>query len=170
MRFRAVATENTPSRNGIRFLRTQAGTLFLNLLLADCLQSIGFGLTWAWVSEGRVISASSACTLQAVGIQAGDVASALFTLAIAIHSVGLLAFSYKPPAIVTNFITIGIWCFVVLMTAIGPSAIQNDTLGSFYGNAGGTWCWITKPYEAERLWLHYFLVSETARSLQSLQA
>lgn len=139
-------------------MRTQAGQLFLNLLVADFIQGFGFGLSWVWYARGSIMEPSGACVIQGLAIEAGDVASAIFSLAIAIHTAIFLAFTWKPPAIALSLCCVGVWVFVIFLTAIGPLAIQKQQTGAFYG-AAGNWCWIAKNYDPERLWLHYLFVS-----------
>ncbi|KAL7007167.1 hypothetical protein EMMF5_003393 [Cystobasidiomycetes sp. EMM_F5] len=137
LRYRGVATENVPARSGIRFLRSQAGGLFINLLAADCMQALGFGLSWAWVGRGDIDASTGVCAVQAI--------------------VAFLGFTYKPPSIVIKFACVFIWCFVAFVSAIGPLAVQKEAKGQFYGRAG-SWCWISSGYEAERLSLHYLFL------------
>lgn len=157
-RYKGIPTVDTPSTSGIRFLRTQAGQLFINLLAADFVQALGFGLTWTWYHQTSISESAKICLFQGISIEAGDVASALFSLAIAIHTAGFLAFQYRPPNWFLRLLCASIWCFTALMTAIGPLAIARPDKGDFYASAGN-WCWIAKPYEDLRLWLHYFFVS-----------
>jgi hypothetical protein len=158
VRYKGIATLDTPSSSGIRFLRTQAGQLFINLLIADFVQALGFGLSWIWYGQSSISESAKVCLFQGISIEAGDVASALFSLFIAIHTAGFLAFQYRPPNNVVRILCASAWIFTALITAIGPLAIERQAKGDFYASAGN-WCWIAKPYEDLRLWLHYFFVS-----------
>jgi hypothetical protein len=136
----------------------------MNLLVADFIQAFGFGTSWIWYARGTISDKSGACVVQALAIEAGDVASALFSLFIALHTAAFLAGSWKPPALALNLVCTGAWVFTVLITAMGPLAVEKEATGPFYGSAGN-WCWITNNYEDERLWLHYLFVSYPALTL-----
>ncbi|KAH8914720.1 hypothetical protein BT69DRAFT_1342378 [Atractiella rhizophila] len=141
-----------------KFLRTQFGLLFMNLLLADLIQSIGFALNFHWVAQvGYIDETDSTCQTQAVAIEVGDVASALFALAISAHTACILAFRYKPPKWSVWVVIASIWALVITLTVIGPEALERSKDGQFYGNAGA-WCWIAPAYQDERLYLHYLFV------------
>ena len=160
VRYRRHATEDIPLGSGLRFLRSQAGYLFMQLLFADWIQSLGFGLSWVWYGRpAGIADPSTTCTVQALAIEAGDVASAFFSLFIAVHTAAFLACQYRPPKVVLNLVCWAAWVFVALITAIGPLAIERmEQKGNFYATAGN-WCWISKSYEDSRLWLHYLFVS-----------
>jgi hypothetical protein len=81
----------------------------------------------------------------------GDIASAFFVLAIAIHTYWTAVMSRRVPYRVFNLLIIIIWLVVTFLTVIGL-AIHKDT----YFVRAGAWCWISSDYESERLGLHYF--------------
>lgn len=157
IRYRGIATSSTPSSTGIRFLRTPAGYIFLNLLAADTTQALGFALTWHWARRGGIDASSQLCLLQAVAIQAGDVASCIFSLYIAIYTATLLTIARRPSDKLLHISCGSAWLFVALMTCLGPLAVAKQDKGPFYGQAGN-WCWIATPYEGYRLYFHYLLV------------
>lgn len=157
-RYRKVETIDTPESTGIRFLRTPAGFIFLNLLVADSTQALGFGLTWVWASHGGINKDAHLCLFQALAIQAGDVASAVFSFFIAIYTAVLLTVSKKPSSAVLYIGASSSWIFVALLTFLGPIAIVTKDGGPFYAEAGN-WCWISSSYAGYRLWFHYLLVS-----------
>jgi hypothetical protein len=148
---------DTPPSTGIRFLRTPAGFIFLNLLAADSTQALGFGLTWVWASHGSIEHNANLCLFQALAIQSGDVASAVFSFFIALYAAVLLTTSGKPSDKLLYIAAASSWIFVAFATFIGPLAIANKSGGAFYGEAGN-WCWISNSYSEMRLWLHYFFV------------
>lgn len=158
VRYRGIATSSTPSSTGIRFLRTPAGYIFLNLLAADSTQAIGFALTWHWARKGGIEPSSNLCLFQALAIQAGDVASAVFSLFIALYTATLLTAAKRPSDRALNTSAACAWAFVALMTALGPLAATKPNTGAFYGPAGN-WCWIAAPYADYRLWFHYLFAS-----------
>jgi hypothetical protein len=161
--YRKIETNLTPPSTGIRFLRSQAGYLFLNLLVADSTQALGFGLAWIWARHGRIEPNTHVCIFQAVAIQAGDVASAVFSLFIAVHTAALLTLGRQPSKFALRLACGTAWIFTALLAGMGPMAIANKSDGNFYGEAGN-WCWISAPYHEQRLWLHYLLVSLVFRN------
>lgn len=161
IRYRAVPTSETPPSTGIRFLRTPAGFIFLNLLAADATQALGFTLTWVWVTKGEINRNAHVCLFQALAIQSGDVASAVFSFFIALYTAILLTKSRKPSEALVYLAAGTSWTFVAFMTFIGPLAIATRDAGPFYAEAGN-WCWISTSYSEMRLWLHYFFVSVLA--------
>ena len=158
---------NTPPSTGIRFLRTPAGFIFLNLLAADATQALGFGLTWVWASHGRIEHNANLCLFQALVIQSGDVASAVFSFFIAFYTAVLLTTSRKPTDNLLYIAAGSSWIFVAFATFIGPLAIAKKSEGAFYGEAGN-WCWISNSYSEMRLWLHYFFVRPIRATFQIL--
>lgn len=160
LRYRGIDTSSTPASTGIRFLRSQAGYLFVNLLAADFIQAVGFGLSWVWAGKGRIEPTMHTCTFQALAIEAGDVASAIFSLYIALHTAAMLTIEKKANETFLRVACICGWIFVAVITALGPLAIATPSRGPFYADAGN-WCWIGDNYVAQRLWLHYFFVSST---------
>lgn len=151
-------TDPTRIPTSVRFLRSQAGYLFVNLLAADFTQALGFGLSWLWTAQARIDENSHSCVFQGLAIEAGDVASAIFSLFIALHTAVLITIQKKPSDTVLRTATISAWTFTIMMTAIGPLAIASPDKGPFF-RATGNWCWIGVSYDALRLWLHYFFVS-----------
>lgn len=163
-RYRGFDTSITPTRTGIRFLRSQAGYLFVNLLAADFTQGVGFGLSWVWAGKGGIDTTMHTCTFQALAIEAGDVASAVFSLYIALHTAAMLTMEKKPNETFLRVACTCAWIFVAVVTALGPLAIATPEQGRFYSDAGN-WCWISDRYIAERLWLHYFFVSHLSLAM-----
>jgi hypothetical protein len=130
IRYRGIDTSSTPASTGIRFLRTQAGYLFINLLAADFTQALGFGLSWVWAGEGRIDTSQHICTFQALAIEAGDVASAVFSLYIALHTAAMLTLEKKANETFLRVACVCAWIFVAVITALGPLAIATQTMDS----------------------------------------
>lgn len=156
--YRGIDTSSTPASTGIRFLRSQAGYLFVNLLAADFTQALGFGLSWVWAGAGKIDHTRHICTFQALAIESGDVASAVFSLYIALHTAAMLTMDKKPNETFLRVACTCAWIFVAVMTALGPLAIAEPDKGQFYAGAGN-WCWISDSYSDFRLWFHYLFVS-----------
>ncbi|KAH8927383.1 hypothetical protein BT69DRAFT_1347366 [Atractiella rhizophila] len=140
----------------VRFLKTQFGFLFVNLLVADLVQCVGFIPMFRWVKLGYV-ERGAVCTVQALGIQTGDAASSLFNLAIAVHTASILGFRYKPSKFVLYSFAAFIWALVIVLSVLGPTTVVRDSRGPFYGRAG-EWCFIDPEYSASWVWLHYVFV------------
>ncbi|KAB5588579.1 hypothetical protein CTheo_7975 [Ceratobasidium theobromae] len=142
------------------FLRTHIGAYSLSLLTVDFTQAIGGIMSIKWVAGGRV-SIGGFCTAQAAMKQFSNVGAALWTTAIAIHTFRLLFFNSHT----TNrqcFITLAVvWCGIITIVTLGPTAIQSESRGNFFGIAG-YWCWITHNYSAEGLALEYLFMFAAA--------
>ncbi|WAQ85585.1 hypothetical protein PtA15_6A213 [Puccinia triticina] len=66
------------ARHRLSFIKTPFGIMFMNLVLADFIQALGFGMNYFWVANVNCRSpgCQTTCTIQGVLIQLGDVASA----------------------------------------------------------------------------------------------
>ncbi|PLW45127.1 hypothetical protein PCASD_04570 [Puccinia coronata f. sp. avenae] len=137
----------------LKFLRSQFAILFIDLLISDLIQSLGFLLNLAHVGK-PTIEDSTICTVQGVFIQLGDTSGAFATVAIAAHTF-IVLINRTPPSTSALLTVLGIkWALVVILAMIGPLAFATDSLGPFYGPAGA-WCWISSAYPWQRLCLHY---------------
>jgi hypothetical protein len=127
--------------------------LIYNLLLADLQQSIAFSISFHWLRIDKILAPTAPCFIQGWFLNIGDVASGFFVLAIAIHTWLGVVKGYKMPYMWFIISILSIWFVAVLLTAIGP-AIHKDR---FFARASG-WCWISKDFQDERLWLHYLWI------------
>ncbi|KAI1373692.1 G protein-coupled glucose receptor regulating Gpa2-domain-containing protein [Hypoxylon crocopeplum] len=133
--------------------RNQSVVLIYQLILADFIQSLGFLISFHWVAERQIIGPNGTCFAQGWLIQLGDVASAFFVLAIAIHTTYQVilskSLSYK------GFICciLGIWGLSVLLTSLAPIIG-----GRYVFMRAGVWCWISSDKEGFRLSLHYIWI------------
>ncbi|KAF7187719.1 hypothetical protein HII31_11058 [Pseudocercospora fuligena] len=125
--------------------------LIFNLILADVLQSVAFVLNARHVLHDSVASGTTICRAQAWFVSTGDLASGLFTFAIATHSFVDIIFDYRLSHRSFMLTIIGLWSFNYLCAIIGIAMHPAD----FYTRAGA-WCWVNQRYINERLWLHYF--------------
>ena len=98
-------------------------------------------------------SPTALCTAQSVLIQAGDVASALWTLALAVHTNIILGLRRKPSTAALVVTIAFVWVLVAFLAAVGPLGIAHGQIAPFYDQTGA-WCWIGDSYEASRFWLH----------------
>ena len=177
----AVLRQRTP--RAASFLSTQVGVLLLNLVVADAMQvrwsstyatnisqSAGFALSLHWARLDALTvpgSPSTLCTAQSVLIQAGDVASALWTLVLAIHTSIILGLRRKPSTTAIVATIAFVWTLVAFLTAIGPLGIAHGQAAPFYDQTGAWYvvplelptvdsrrCWIGDDYVRSRFWLH----------------
>lgn len=134
--------------------RTHFVAYFNSLLLANLLQAIGTLMNAQWVIKGAVYG-GGLCSVQGGIKQMGNVAAALWSFMIALHTFNLLFLRRKMTAL-GQWLTIIIgWTAVLFIIIIGPLAIQTAEKGPYFG-ISGYWCWITDAYPAEQTYLEYF--------------
>ncbi|GAA94274.1 uncharacterized protein L969DRAFT_91039 [Mixia osmundae IAM 14324] len=152
------SNDHHDSSRAERFLRSQFGVFFLNLIFADLLQALGFSASYHWVILKQFSdNPAGLCTAQAVAIQVGDVAAAIWSLSIAIHTTMILVARYRPTNRVVAIWMFCNWAVTIIFASVGPGAVATPEGGPFY-NVAGAWCWIDKSYEDYRLWFHYVFV------------
>ena len=94
--------------------------LVYNLALADLMQALSFTISFYWLQRGEIDSNSNWCFGQGFLVHIGDVSSAFFILAIAVHTwfrvVKNTSLEFK------NFLycVVSIWLIAALLTIIGP--------------------------------------------------
>ncbi|EME80153.1 uncharacterized protein MYCFIDRAFT_99037, partial [Pseudocercospora fijiensis CIRAD86] len=131
--------------------------LLINLVLADLIQATGFVMNLEWLSKNAITVLTPTCWTQGWFLNAGDVGSAVFTFAMAIHLfMDIIIDKRMPYWPFLGCIVLG-WIFNFFCATIGIVLHPRD----FYVRAG-LWCWINQDYMATRLWLHYawILVTE----------
>lgn len=94
--------------------------LVYQLLWADFLQSLGFLISFHWAAGRQITGPSGVCFAQGWLIQLGDVASAFFVLAIAVHTTAQVILSRSVSYRVLIYGIVGIWVFALLLTALAP--------------------------------------------------
>ncbi|KAM3423995.1 hypothetical protein BST61_g1387 [Cercospora zeina] len=124
--------------------------LLTNLLFADLQQALGFVVSVQWLAENGIFAPSASCRTQGWLLNAGDVSSCFFTLAMACHLFGDIIFDYRLSRLPFLVLIAAIWAFSFLLATIGVIIHPHD----FFMRAG-MWCWINETYMHERLWLHY---------------
>ncbi|KAI1634720.1 G protein-coupled glucose receptor regulating Gpa2-domain-containing protein [Biscogniauxia mediterranea] len=133
--------------------RNQCIVLIYQLILADFIQSLGFLISFHWASEGKIVGPNGACFAQGWMIQAGDVASAFFVLAIAVHTTYQVMYSRNPSYNFFLAMVIGVWAVALLLTCLAPIIG-----GRYVFMRAGVWCWISVDHEDLRLLLHYLWI------------
>ncbi|KAK9768973.1 putative G protein-coupled glucose receptor regulating Gpa2-domain-containing protein [Seiridium cardinale] len=133
--------------------RNQPIVLIYQLILADFLQSLGFLLSFHWASNREIIGPNGECFAQGWLIQLGDVASAFFVLAIAVHTTYQVMFSRSVSYRLFVYAILGVWTFAVLLTSLAPIIG-----GRYIFLRAGMWCWISGEHESLRLLLHYLWI------------
>ncbi|KAK8121121.1 hypothetical protein PG999_005241, partial [Apiospora kogelbergensis] len=131
----------------------QSIVLIYQLILADCLQSLGFLISFYWASERQIIGPSDACFVQGWLIQLGDVASAFFVLAIAVHTVYQVVFAKSLSHRGFLAAVSAVWGLALLLTSLAPIVG-----GRYIFERAGVWCWIKSDHEELRLLLHYLWI------------
>ncbi|TKA69309.1 hypothetical protein B0A55_07951 [Friedmanniomyces simplex] len=127
--------------------------LLFNLVFADVQQSIAFLLNTDWLRRNAIDVASPTCWAQGWFVSTGDLASGVFTLAIAVHSFLDIVHDFRLGHRAFLACVAVLWTFVYACALIGLALHPAD----FYVRAGA-WCWINAQYSRERLWLHYLWV------------
>lgn len=136
--------------------------LVLNLLLADLQQSSSYLISFHWVRKNYILAPHPACFAQGWLLHAGDVGSAFFVLAIAVHTFYTAVYGMRIGTKPFAAAVVGIWIFTYFLTSVGV-ALHGDKLFV----RAGAWCWISSEYENDRLALHYIwlFVSPTNRDV-----
>ncbi|KAJ7232764.1 hypothetical protein B0H12DRAFT_1144763 [Mycena haematopus] len=129
------------------FVRTHVAAYFISLLMSDLIQAIG-----------SIMNAiGDACTLQGILKQTADVATAFWTLVIAIHTFCLLFLELKPSRFTLLTTLIAGWSGIGAIVIAGQASLNTSKHGPFYG-ISGYWCWISPEYPTSRITLDYMLM------------
>ncbi|KAJ7497056.1 hypothetical protein FB451DRAFT_964683, partial [Mycena latifolia] len=131
------------------FVRTHVAAYFISLLLSDLIQALGSILNARWIRDMAVV-VGDVCVLQGVLKQIADVATAFWTLVIAIHTFALLFLELKPGRFVLLTTLIAGWSGIATIVIAGPAALDTAHHGPFYG-ISGYWCWISPQYTTSRI-------------------
>lgn len=132
---------------------------FLSLLIAEVIQETGTIMDLKWVIEADVVQGNY-CTAQGILKQIGDVAVALSTLSIAIHTFRAIVLKWVPdrPRLVAAVVLASIWTIIALI--IGFSALTH--LHEQYWGDTTYWCWIRSTYPVQQIVLDYVFMWATA--------
>lgn len=139
--------------NGKHFRTNQFIILLFNLLLADLQQSTAFLLNLDWLRANSISTGTTTCFAQGWFVSTGDLASGVFTLAIAMHAFADIVLDFRLSRRQLLLAIAALWTFVYTCAIIGIAMHPKD----IYTRAGA-WCWVNDAYSSERLWLHYFWI------------
>ncbi|KAI4594800.1 hypothetical protein KJ359_007603 [Pestalotiopsis sp. 9143b] len=133
--------------------RNQSLVLIYQLILADFLQSLGFLISFHWAANREIVGPNGECFAQGWLIQIGDVASAFFVLAIAIHTTYQIIYNRSLQYKTFVMLLLATWAFATLLASLAPM-----TSGRYVFLRAGMWCWISSEHENLRLLLHYLWI------------
>ncbi|KAG9284698.1 hypothetical protein G9A89_002929 [Geosiphon pyriformis] len=148
-----------------KYTNKTTGRLVLNLLFADWIQSIGYMMSYYWISQDGNIKSYPNCNIQGMLINIGGVASGCWAFTLCLQTYLMVVHSYDPKWLFTASMMI-IWPFNIILSTIG-TLIQNPHI-PFYSSAGGAWCWINAEYSTYRLIFHYGIITVLAVSIYLL--
>ncbi|KAI5246034.1 hypothetical protein E4T42_06506 [Aureobasidium subglaciale] len=127
--------------------------LIINLLCADLLQGVAFMFSYHWVFTDGIVAPSLKCTSQGFLLNAGNLSSGYFVMAIALHTFyGAVKGRHLKPAIFYPILAGG-WFFALFLSAMGPIIH-----GNHYYVRAGAWCWAAPEFQTERLAFHYIWI------------
>lgn len=134
---------------------TYIPVLFGSLITSNMLQSVGTLINLRWVLNGSV-SPGKLCSVQGGIKQAGNVGTAVWSFALALHAFRLLFLRTRVARRIKWLaLTVG-WLFITFIVSIGPLALQRKDRGPYFGPSG-YWCWITHEYPIEQTLLEYVI-------------
>ncbi|KAJ4415616.1 hypothetical protein N0V82_007250 [Gnomoniopsis sp. IMI 355080] len=162
-RMRALATRLSEKVNPFSIL-------VYNLLLADMLEAIAYGMSIRWVVADGIFAPSPWCWAQGWFGSTSNLAASLFLSAISINSFLTIVLGYRMPKWGLYACIGAIWAFVFLVNAAGVLQAENGHFrtasGESYFMRANVWCWISSEYNSWRLWSHYaWIIVSVALSL-----
>lgn len=93
--------------------------LVYNLLLADMMEAIAYGMSIKWVVSDGIFAPSATCWAQGWFGSTSNLAASLFLSAISINSFLTIVLGYRMPRWGLYICILGIWAFVLLVNAAG---------------------------------------------------
>lgn len=146
---------NPPEKVDCRqtFIKSHAGIYFLCMLVTTLTFTIGFMLSIVWAVQDE-INFGPFCTLQAVLKQFGNVATALWVLAIAVHTFVAVFLEMKVSNLVFYIVFCAVWLLSGCIVAVGPLFYTTERLGPWYG-ISAQWCWTSDTYATPRFATEY---------------
>ncbi|KEQ74463.1 hypothetical protein M436DRAFT_25434, partial [Aureobasidium namibiae CBS 147.97] len=127
--------------------------LIINLLCADLMQGVAFMFSYHWVFTDGIVAPSVKCTSQGFLLNAGNLSSGYFVMAIALHTFyGAVMGRHLKPAVFYTALAGG-WFFALFLSAMGPILH-----GNHYYVRAGAWCWAAPEFQTERLAFHYIWI------------
>ncbi|KAJ4387758.1 hypothetical protein N0V93_008359 [Gnomoniopsis smithogilvyi] len=133
--------------------------LVYNLLLADMMEAIAYGMSIKWVVADGIYAPSPTCWAQGWFGSTSNLAASLLLSAISINSFLTIVLGYRMPRWGLYTCIGGIWTFVLLVNAAGVLQAEKGHFrtasGESYFMRANVWCWISSEYNSWRLWSHY---------------
>ncbi|KAK2762908.1 integral membrane protein [Colletotrichum kahawae] len=144
--------EAVPARNPFPIL-------VYNLLIADMMEALAYGLSFYWVYTDGIFAPSSVCWAQGWLGSTSNLAASLFLSLISVNTFLTVGLGYKVPpwAVYTAIAVLWTFDFVINGAGVGITAQTTPPGESFFMRAN-VWCWISTAYDPWRLWAHYFWV------------
>jgi hypothetical protein len=127
------------------------------MLLATLIFTIGFMLSIVWAVKGK-ITVGMSCSVQAGLKQFGNVSTAFWVLALAVHTFAVVFLQLKVPNWVFAIVIINGWLLSAGITAAGPLFFTTEEMGPWYG-ISEQWCWTLDSYLMPRFVTEYVWVS-----------
>jgi hypothetical protein len=112
--------------------------LIYNLLLADLIQAVGFGLALVWSAQNAIRANDGPCFWQGLFLQAGDPGSGLFVLAIAVNTFFNVVFGRRLEHKWFVCFVISIWIFLAILVSI---PLASHGVGIFVPSGA----WVSQP-------------------------
>lgn len=110
--------------------------LFINLIFADLCQASAFVISFYWFAKDAILAPTATCATQGFLLHFGDVASAFFILAIAVHTFITAVRGIRVSYFTFNIAIWLIWISTLFLTILG-FALHKET----YFVRAGAWCW-----------------------------
>jgi FtsH-binding integral membrane protein len=142
---------------GSKWIKSPIGVYFLSLLVANVLSSVGYTMSLKWAHTGAVRTGRY-CTAQAAIKQLGNLSSALWAIAIALHVFITIFWERKCRRFVAPTVVVVVWVLIFFMVVIiSPVGIAKDKMGPWWG-VEPFWCGIAANYWAEGFLVEYLPV------------
>ncbi|KAL0941498.1 uncharacterized protein CTRU02_204261 [Colletotrichum truncatum] len=141
-------------------IRNPFPILVYNLLLADMMEALAYGLSFYWVAVNGIFAPSPVCWAQGWLGSTSNLAASLFLVVISVNTCLTVGLGYKPPPWVVYTCIAGLWVFdfAVNGAGIASSHLHPTAPGESFYMRANVWCWISNAYDPWRLWAHYFWV------------
>ncbi|CAI0641992.1 unnamed protein product [Colletotrichum noveboracense] len=166
-RLAAEAQERPPDTNSQEAdedaepqVRNPFPILVYNLLLADMMEALAYGLSSYWVAVDGIFAPSGVCWAQGWLGSTSNLAASLFLAVIAVSTFLTVGLGIKPPPWAVYTAIAGLWIFDFSINGAGVRVAEADpeVPGESFFMRANVWCWIANAYDPWRLWAHYFWV------------
>ncbi|KAF6823307.1 integral membrane protein [Colletotrichum musicola] len=134
--------------------------LVYNLLLADLMEAVAYGLSVYWVSADGIFAPSSVCWAQGWLGSTSNLAASLFLTTISVNTFLTVGLGYKPPPWTVYTCIAALWTFDFGVNGAGAivTSINPAVPGESFFMRANVWCWISSAYDPWRFWAHYLWV------------